>query len=253
MLYAEDNDRIGIPFHPDLVTFVEGKWWFISPLLQRFREWKLFRRLLPQVLCVNPVTGDLDLPLGALTDEDAEPLVRRSAQAMWANEAESSFWEDGRDLDRALWDALACVNPSNYREVIELYADDIDDAACLRYLETVENSQDGNRWVFHYLERFDEISRIVGKWEQELDRLRRGEILDLWRFELSIDGASKGGRRSAETRAKAVLITAEKALRLREELLSQGRAERSIASIIAKRHDVSPDHVRRLIRRQKPT
>lgn len=253
MMYAGDEERVGIPFHPDFVSIANDRWCFISPLLQRYREWKYYRRVLPRVLCVNPATGSQDMRLSALLDQDADLSVRRSVQAIWAESAYSCFWEDSTDLDRALWDAVACVNPPNYQEMVELYADEINEAACRKYLEYAEKCQSDGSWTFHYLERFDEISRTVGKWEQELDRLRRGEILDLWKFESSADGASKGGRRSAESRAKNVLITAEKARQLREQLLSQGRAERSIASIIAKRHDVSPDHIRRLIRRQKPT
>jgi len=251
MLYAGDDDRVGIPFHPDFVNYVEDRWWFIAPLLDRYREWKIYRRLLPHVLCLNPVTGQLDLRFSALVDQDAELPIYHSGQAIWAREAESDFWRDAIELDRALWDAMALVNPSNYREMADLYADEIDVGACLKYAEFAEKRQSDGSWTFHYLERFDEASRIVCRWEQELDQLRRGEILDLWRYQSSAEGASKGGRRSAETRAKNVLITPQKALALRAELVAQGRPERSIARIIAQRHSVSPDYVRRLIRPMK--
>lgn len=248
MLYVQDEERVGIPFHPDFVSVVEGRWWFIHPLLRRYDEWKFYRRLLPLVACVHPKTGGLDIKLGALAEDTDDREVYASPQAEWARTVADEFWGDSVDLDRALWDALAMVNPREYREMVELYADEINVGACGKYADIAERAQTDGAWQFHYLERFDEASRIVGKWEERLRSLRNDEFMDLWRSYASAAGSQRGGRKSGQTRSKLAKLTVDDAVKMHGQLLAQGKAPRDIAALIAKRRLVSPDHVRALLR-----
>jgi hypothetical protein len=250
--YGSDSPRSGLPFRLAFVPLCgkEERVQFGRQLVRLHDSWKLHRRLFYATPCINPRTGQFDISFRALAEE-TDPGIFESRQAQWARQYEERFWNDDEQLNCALCDALAMISPSDYRELVEVYSEDVDEPACIAWAGLSERCQRDSSWQSHFFDRLNEASQIVHSWEDEWKRLQHGETLDLWRYYSSAEGARKGGIRSAETRAKNVLINAEAAIKLRDELLSQGRSERSVAQIIAQRHSVTPDHVRRLIRSTK--
>ena len=230
-------------------------WAFAAKLNELSWRWKYLRRVLRLVECTNPKTGKLDIRFTALVDSDSgDPSeYAGSDEAEAAAEIDEQFFDDGRELNVALCDALCELSAGTYSKWIAdsegLIDEDLVPLLLDRAKEAAAAKAEGSWPTYsHFLWYLECCYAVLAKWEEKLWQLRLGETLSVWRYQGSAQGAREGGIKSGVTRSKAVAITAEGAIKLRDELLSQGRPERSVARIIAQRHAVSPDHVRRLIR-----
>ncbi|MCY1530327.1 hypothetical protein D9M68_655090 [compost metagenome] len=65
------------------------------------------------------------------------------------------------------------------------------------------------------------------------------------------EGLAKGGRKSGVTRSRDAKCPAEKLMREWDDLLAEGKDERSIANLLAGRHGYSDQHVRRVRRKEE--
>lgn len=232
----------------------EEDWGFADKLNGLKERWKYLRRVLFQVQCANPATGKLDVRLSELIDENSRYADSEEAHA--ARAVVEEFVEESSEFNVYLCDALSVLSPATYRIWIDDCAEWVDEdqlVALSARAEAAELAGTKQTWMRYYLFMWhlDFAYGVLAKWEEKLWQLRLGDTLAVWRYLGSAQGAREGGLKSGETRAKAVAITAEAAMKLRDELLSQGRSERSVARIIAQRHSVSPDHIRRLIRPAK--
>jgi len=253
-MYKEDDDREGMTFLSYFLPHDDARWPHSYWLIEQELAWKFFRRLLPHVRFPNPDTGEIDVRLSELVDLDS-PRFPESDENRRAHIVQDDFFEQGQKLERCLCDALAMLSPVDYRELVQLQAEDIFDISVhLKFADWAEGLKGDPFWHFHYLNICAEASRILGEWESQLHRLRAGEHLAIWRYYSSMGGARQGGLKSGKARAQNARLTPEAAANAFDALRKQGRPERSIAAIVALRHAVTPDHVRRVIKlAKKPT
>jgi hypothetical protein len=172
----------------------------------------------------------------------------------WAAAVLDEFVADSTEFERCLCDCLCALSPSNYREMVKAFRDDLDDElAHEEYAALSDSWREKGAWVFHLLGNFDVATQLIAKWRRELFRLRSGDIRAQWRGNATVLGAARGGKKSGESRARQARLSAEAASAAFEALRKEGRAVRNIAGIVAQRHGVSADYVRRLLKNKKPT
>lgn len=241
----ERNDFEFWEIHPAEVK--KADWPFANHLNELHNRWIRLRRVLRIVKCLNPETGALDLAFAELVDD--QPRFPDSEVTRYACIRDQDFFSAGIDLRTSLCDALGVLSPESYRSRVEHYfSGDKSDAAvaCLNYAERMarQRSRTGRMYFLTFL--LHDAHAVVCRWESELDALRSGDILSIWRHWASVGGARRGGDKAASTRTR--IAEPSRVLELRRRLIEEGRPAHNVASIIASRIGVSSNHVRSIIR-----
>ncbi len=92
----------------------------------------------------------------------------------------------------------------------------------------------------------------LGRLSMILELFDEGVYDRIGSFQSALEGASKGGKKSGETRRKtAKLPRPDKLREERQRLIDAGKPQRAIAAILAKNYDdCTPDHVRKQLKRE---
>lgn len=175
------------------------------------------------------------------------------SRELWAfAQAQSSKWRDDLEVARALSDALAMIAPDLFDARTRLFEELGEDREGVAWVSPGNPNEDRQLNVTGYLCCIETVHAIFGQRFLELEQLRAGHHLHLWRASAQRVGAARGGRKSAETRQAKSRATAEKVQELAEEYRRAGRAKHEIAGIIGQRIDVTADYVRALLRKSRP-
>lgn len=103
-----------------------------------------------------------------------------------------------------------------------------------------------------YLDYVSDAQRLLHYWETSLDDIEDGIAATLWKVREQRESARRSGYLSGEARRATARVSAQEIKRAAEALLTEGRHRREIAGILAKRFNVTSDHVRKLWKQPDP-
>lgn len=241
-----------VPFFPVSADEVPSKAWpFVVNLNEMQRRWTFYRRNLRLVQCIDPRTGGISIRFSELVSNvEFEATDEGSCAIATLQRFEHDYlYHFGRYLS----DALGSVAPEAYLNRVKVFGELMEEAGEPWDPELLP-IQEGHTSVSAYLFAANAAHTTLINWDHELRQVADGTWLTLWKAGSQRRGASEGGRKSAVTRRKQSLAPPEEVLKLYTALRLQGHPESSLASKIASRLRVTPDHIRRLLRaNQRPT
>lgn len=226
----------------------EGDWGFLYHMDKLHRRWVFLRRVLRIVRCVNPKTGALDMLFPSLVESSE---WGDAAAHRWASAVLDEFYEDTCAFLTAMADCISCLSPTEYSARLEIWRQDLSNE------ETAElaargrhnaRSREVGQLQVAFLIYACHAQNVVCKWEEKLRQLQTEETLMVWKQASVRRGAQVGGKKAGENKRRLQLASPEKVQAHFEKLRMEGHSERSIASTVAKRLNVTPDHVRRVRR-----
>lgn len=143
--------------------------------------------------------------------------------------------------------AICAVAPEYYRRERDAYVA----AMTSRGHAWFQLFADDSLGLSDYLDAVREHTQIEEKWFAMYDSLASGAINAQWLANRQLQGSRKGGLASGRSRKAGSTLTPADVSNEYSRLLGEGKSPRDIAAIIAARHRVTADYVRKLRRATK--
>ena len=234
------------PVHPHDVS--NKAWPFVHHLNELHQQSRFFDRVWSRLQWVHPTQ------IGFIRTDEMEEMHDKGHPNQALMDAfcfaRNRKFRDDFFIMETLSDALSFVAPKIFDQRLAMFgklmAEDNEE-----WRAPVNGNKTGKIIVTAFLFCVQQAQSVLAKRDLELGKLREGHYLSLWKAEAQKLGAIQGGRRSAETRQANRRADPAKIVSDAKALLTSGKSERQLASIIAARSGVTADHIRKIMRDAK--